>query len=70
MNMINTTNFDKASWRKSSRSAAATNCIEAAIVEQTIGVRDSQNPDKGILIFSSHQWQRLIHKVTHESLGS
>jgi Domain of unknown function (DUF397) len=69
MNMINTTNFDKTSWRKSSRSAAATNCIEVAMGEKTIGVRDSRNPDKGILIFSPHQWKRLIKTVAHGRLG-
>lgn len=69
MNMITTTSFDNALWRKSSRSLGVSNCIEVAMNSGSIGVRDSQNPDKKTLNFSSHQWRGLIQAVTHEKFN-
>lgn len=37
-------------WRKSSRSAEETNCVELACVDAVIGaVRDSKNPNRPML---------------------
>jgi hypothetical protein len=47
-------------WRKSSRSAGAGACVEIGALGKTIGVRDSKNPEKGTLVFSSDQWGNFI----------
>ena len=64
MDMITAISFDNALWRKSSRSGAVSNCVEVAITTEVVGVRDSKNPDKKILIFLSSQWRCLIRTVT------
>lgn len=66
MSKINPINYDKTPWRKSSRSLAQSNCIEVAISAEFVGVRDSRDLDKNILLFTSNQWQDLIQAVTHK----
>jgi hypothetical protein len=60
-------NLTHASWRKSSRSADSANCVETAFIGRTVGVRDSKNPNKDILLFSSRQWQNFIQGSTKYS---
>lgn len=57
-------NLPNALWRKSTRTAANADCVEAAFSGYTVGVRDSKNPNKDILLFSCHQWQNFI-QVMH-----
>lgn len=68
MSKINPISYDKTPWRKSSRSVAQSNCIEVAKSAEFVGVRDSRNPDKNILLVTSNQWQNLIQVVTRGSL--
>nr|WP_229807449.1 DUF397 domain-containing protein [Actinoplanes lobatus] len=49
-----------ASWRKSSRSGAAGHCVEVAAVRQAIAVRDSKNPDREPLIFTTAEWDAFV----------
>lgn len=45
------------SWRKSSYSAAAGDCVEAATAPQAVAVRDSKARGTGpVLIFSRKAW--------------
>lgn len=67
MNMNAAFSFNNALWRKSSRSTASTNCVEVATVNGLIGVRDSKNPHRAILV-SSHQWENLIQDTKHGNL--
>lgn len=69
MSKTNSTNYDKTLWRKSSRSLAQSNCIEVAISAGFVGVRDSRDLDKSVLLFTSNQWRDLIQAVTHKSLS-
>jgi hypothetical protein len=50
-----------AEWRKSSRSSpSCDNCVEVAFVDGAIAVRDSKNPQKGILIFTPDEWDAFV----------
>lgn len=41
-----------AVWKKSSRSGGnGGQCVELAVTDEHAGVRDSKNPDGGVLIF-------------------
>jgi len=57
-------------WRKSSRTGGGSggggNCVEVTAADNLFGVRDSKNPTKGSLMFTSHQWGNLIRGVKNE----
>jgi Domain of unknown function (DUF397) len=51
-------------WIKSSYSAAQGDCVEvAALPDNGIAMRDSKDPDGGVLRFTSAQWQALLNAV-------
>ncbi len=43
-------------WHKSSYSSDYGNCVEIARLEDGRAVRDSKNPDGGMLTFTHAQW--------------
>jgi Domain of unknown function (DUF397) len=45
-----------ALWRKSTRSQAATNCVEVANLDGHRAVRDSKNPTGPALTFTTTAW--------------
>jgi hypothetical protein len=45
-----------AVWRKSSHSGAGNDCVEIALAETLARVRDSKNPDAGMLRFGTAGW--------------
>lgn len=57
-------------WRRSSRSYGGGNCVEAASHHGAlIDVRDSKDPQGGVLQFTSAQWNAFIVGVRIDGLG-
>ncbi|SMD09979.1 DUF397 domain-containing protein [Kibdelosporangium aridum] len=47
-------------WRKSSRSGAGNDCVEIALAHTGASVRDSKNPQAGMLRFDTAGWTTFI----------
>ena len=50
------------SWRKSSASASE-NCVEVALAEDTVFVRDSKQICSHVLAFTSSEWRSFLSGV-------
>ncbi|MDA2805683.1 DUF397 domain-containing protein [Nocardiopsis suaedae] len=56
-------------FRKSSYSGATTqNCVEVADAPAAAAVRDSQNPERGHLLFPGVEWKAFLTDVKHDRL--
>ncbi|MGK8506948.1 DUF397 domain-containing protein [Nocardia asiatica] len=50
-----------ARWFKSTRSAAGNDCVEIAHLDGgRVGVRDSKNPNGGVLVFTPSEWDEFV----------
>lgn len=47
-------------WRKSSHSAAQTNCVEVAFMPERVAVRDSKNTAGPTLAFAAPTWHAFL----------
>ncbi|MCE7001260.1 DUF397 domain-containing protein [Kibdelosporangium philippinense] len=47
-------------WRKSSHSGAGNDCVEIALAHTGASVRDSKNPEAGMLRFGTAGWATFI----------
>lgn len=54
--------FEGATWHKSSRSQSG-DCVEVALIGDVVGLRDSKNPDQGVLAFSPREWSAFVQGV-------
>lgn len=52
-----------ARWRKSSYSSETANCVEVAEMPEVVAVRDSKNPDGGMLVFDEVVWRGFVAAV-------
>jgi len=51
-------------WRKSSYSNSGANCVEVARTRNDkVAVRDSKNPEGGVLTFSLDEWKTFVAKI-------
>ena len=51
-------------WRKSSYSGNENNCVELAVGQTTVGVRDSKQPGGPVLTFAAGSFQSFLTAVT------
>jgi len=58
-------------WRRSSHSTAANNCVETAWLEAgRLAVRDSKNRQGPALLFSSDAWTDFVRALNSDTLGT
>lgn len=50
-------------WRKSKRSGYNGDCTEVRMANGTVQVRDSKNPDGGVLTFTRAEWESFTHGI-------
>jgi hypothetical protein len=50
-------------WRKSTHSGGNGDCVEVADLRRAVAVRDSKDPDGGVLRFSSDQWKTFLEGI-------
>ncbi|WKU05483.1 DUF397 domain-containing protein [Micromonospora sp. HUAS LYJ1] len=61
--------FAGATWRKSGVSGD-TGCVEAAFVDEEVGVRDSKlSDDSPVLVFARHEWAAFLRGVGNGEFG-
>lgn len=49
-------------WRKSSHSGN-NGCVEVATVGDRVAVRDSKDPEGGVLVFTAREWRAFLAGV-------
>jgi Domain of unknown function (DUF397) len=49
-------------WRKSTRCGSSA-CVEVAVVDGGVLVRDSKNPDRAPLTFTREEWTAFVEGV-------
>jgi hypothetical protein len=57
-----------AEWRKSSHSGN-NGCVEVARVGDLIAVRDSKDPEGGVLLFNAREWRAFVAGVRDGEFG-
>ena len=53
-------NLAGAAWYKSSRSSGNGNCVEVAVLDEAVAVRDSKDRSGPVLIFTSAEWDAFM----------
>ncbi|WP_405147228.1 DUF397 domain-containing protein [Sphaerisporangium sp. NBC_01403] len=48
------------SWQKSSFSGGGNDCVEIAVIGESIAARDSKNPSGPTIQFSSSEWRTFL----------
>jgi hypothetical protein len=60
--------LSRAQWRKSSYSGT-NGCVEVALADDEIAVRDSKNPAGPVLLFTGHEWQAFVAGIEAGEFG-
>ena len=56
----------EVAWRKSSHSQVNGHCVETAQAGERVLVRDSKNPDGGMLAFSTDAWHEFTTMIKND----
>lgn len=65
---MSTPDLTHAAWRKSSRSNGGGNaCVEVALVPGATALRDSKNPDGGVLVLPATGWHAFHVRFVQDS---
>ncbi|MBP2705150.1 DUF397 domain-containing protein [Microbispora sp. RL4-1S] len=49
-------------WRRSSRCTGG-NCVQVAFASDVVALRDSKNPEAGVLVYTREQWREFVESV-------
>lgn len=61
----------RARWIKSSRSGSdGGNCVEVAVLEDHVGIRDSKQPDGPMLILSKEAFRTFLRAIKAGEIGN
>jgi hypothetical protein len=60
--------FPDATWRTSIRSQGNGACVQVAVAPSIAGIRDSKNPDGGVLLASFPAWDAFRLAAKHAEL--
>jgi hypothetical protein len=60
--------LSRAEWRKSSYSGT-NGCVEVAVADDGVAVRDSKDPGGATLVFSAHEWHSFLAGVNGGEFG-
>lgn len=64
------TDLSRAVWRKSTRSNNGGACVEVATnLPGIVAVRDSKDPDGGVLSFTADEWRTFMDDVREGQFG-
>jgi hypothetical protein len=55
-----TVDLTRAAWQKSSRSSGNGNCVEVAVVDEVVAVRDTKDRSGPMLVFTASEWQAFV----------
>jgi hypothetical protein len=50
----------RAQWKKSTYSGNTGNCVEVAITESVVGIRDSKDPDGAVIKVRPEAWRAFV----------
>ncbi|MEV4459756.1 DUF397 domain-containing protein [Microbispora sp. NPDC004025] len=53
------TRITESQWRISTRCNGG-NCVQVAILDGMVALRDSKNPGHGVLLYSPEEWRRFV----------
>ncbi|HUY52143.1 MAG TPA: DUF397 domain-containing protein [Streptosporangiaceae bacterium] len=59
----------RATWRKSSFSGAAQDCVEIGDLPGAVGVRDSKDPGGPALVFAPDAWRTFVTGIKGGEFG-
>ena len=55
-----TVDLTRAAWHKSSRSSGNGNCVEVAVVDDAVAVRDTKDRSGPVLVFTAAEWSAFV----------
>jgi len=55
--------LSRAQWKKSSYSGNTGNCVEVAITQFVVGIRNSNDPDESVLKVSREGWRAFAQTL-------